>query len=245
VSTRNSHDYADPLRLASRPGHMLACRNTRLGLPVPRGYRYAVAYYLQRKHHQNYRPYQFHALGELGANSDADTRAAMVYGLYGPGFRVRPLDAAEQDTIESCEYRLASYCACYTDGIEHSECLDACRCMRLNAQPVSNRRARIARPASDLGAAQKLRESCMRSFVLRSFRDCVYVGIQPRRRSRLRLDLVSLRYLSHRRYMAKVCFAQGMQRLRPGIWCDPDGGIAYIQSGDTLTLCDYITRRAS
>lgn len=54
-----------------------------------------------------------------------------------------------------------------------------------------------------------------------------------RRRSRLRLGrLVSLRYLSHRRYMAKVCFTQGMQRIRPGLWYDLDAGVSYIQSDD-------------
>lgn len=213
------------LLVAPRPGHQRSCHSLRV-------YSFqGLSYYLaHRRRHAPRRERRFHALGYLGAGNPPDRRAAMVYGLYGPGFRVRPLDAGEQNDFAAACSRLCSVCACFETGIERSECVDADRCMRLNAQPVSHRRARIARPAYSESLGQRLRDSVMRPLTLNFITGCVFTGIGVRRRSRLRLGMVALKWLSHRRYMAKVCATWGMLRIRPGLWFDPASDRSYIQS---------------
>lgn len=80
------------MNIAARPGHQLACRNIRLGLPVPTGWRFSgPSWYTQKRRWQPAR--RFHALGERGAGLDAHNRRMLVWGLYAftdPYYRPTP-----------------------------------------------------------------------------------------------------------------------------------------------------------
>ena len=54
-----------------------------------------------------------------------------------------------------------------------------------------------------------------------------------------------VRAIARRRYSLARCARMDLRRLKPGVWVDDLGGVAYLQNPDgSLTLCDYITRAA-
>lgn len=114
--------------------------------------------------------------------------------------------------------------------------------------PAPVRRANRARPVGCATLAQRLRESRLRPGSLR-FRlrgtDALFVGLGPRRRTRHYLGPVTMHFLHRRRCLAAQCLRSGYRQLCAGVWYDPAGDVAYVQSGLSLTECAHIRKDAA
>lgn len=199
-------------------------------------YRYiGLRYYRLRRYHPER---QFSALGRLGIGRSPRERAALLYGL-GP-WPVRPLDQAEQDSLDAYEYRLASYCACFGDALEHPACLLAGHCLRLNDAPRYFFRSNIARPLcfpSD--PMHMLRASRQRPHALAA-KLGKYAAWWHRPRTRFSYNRWRASYLHKRRSLARLARARGYEPIKPGLWYDRASDVVYCQSAVELEPIEQV-----
>jgi len=222
------------LIIAPRPGHQLACRNIRLGLPVPLGHRHpGLAWYVQRRRNQVDR--QFHALGRLGIGRSYHQRAVLISGLWPTPARPAPCSCCGQ---LNPKVMAEHYCQICLDYFQRSGFLLPDPGRFPLARPRPTHRPRIARPFRVPGVNLLIRSRQRPRATLP--RMGIYISWWHRPLTRFVYSRSVAIYLHRKRSLARKARQRGLVPVKPGIWYDQVADVAYVQSAVGLETIEQV-----